>query len=172
MRNGNCIAQNWIKSFGIVLTVPMRNGNSLSFSVFLTSQSCSYRTYEEWKLSNSLNAKLDTVRSYRTYEEWKPQSELSVLRYQLQFLPYLWGMETTLRTQRTHDGIQFLPYLWGMETQMRIMFWLATAGSYRTYEEWKLSSACSSRRCCSNCSYRTYEEWKRFRGLFFELGGE
>jgi len=31
--------------------------------------------------------------------------------------------------------------------------------SYRTYEEWKLSSTASP-RCTSTRSYRTYEEWK------------
>ena len=34
-----------------------------------------------------------------------------------QFLPYLWGMETSLRPLvKCHKRNQFLPYLWGMET--------------------------------------------------------
>jgi len=37
-------------------------------------------------------------------------------------------------------------------------------GSYRTYEEWKLSK---NRTVCGSviCSYRTYEEWKPYSQL-------
>jgi len=33
---------------------------------------CSYRTYEEWKLSSVVINIITKISSYRTYEEWKP----------------------------------------------------------------------------------------------------
>ena len=78
-----------------VLTVPMRNGNSLNNAYGYTTLYGSYRTYEEWKLAlryaASSPAQVLTVpmrngnsmfscisitpflSSYRTYEEWKQQ---------------------------------------------------------------------------------------------------
>ena len=65
----------WLKS---VLILPMRNGN---FEIFLESNRVnkrSYPTYEEWK-------------QYVYY--WKSMSSL------VQFLSYLWGMETEKQQQ-------------------------------------------------------------------------
>jgi len=101
-----------------VLTVPMRNGNSVRScsslyhcSAFLpylwgmeTSQmhtvlfldvASSYRTYEEWKrwIYNSVCIGLKS--SYRTYEEWKHIWNKYHLKEDYPFLPYLWGMETS-----------------------------------------------------------------------------
>jgi len=125
----------------IVLTVPMRNGNCRTSSKqHRTRLSCSYRTYEEWKLRDE-----DTA--------WHCGTT---------FLPYLWGMETCfwpffkyllffVLTVPMRNGnllkrlgeaclCRFLPYLWGMETSI----WKYTrkawiTSSYRTYEEWKRS---------------------------------
>jgi len=32
--------------------------------------------------------------SYRTYEEWKPGAQAGTYKMWIEFLPYLWGMET------------------------------------------------------------------------------
>jgi len=54
---------------------------------------------------------------------------------------------------------QFLPYLWGMETSLSVLSHLLPSSSYRTYEEWKPASVFESAISDSR-SYRTYEEWK------------
>ena len=121
----------------------------------------SYRTYEEWKRLPTWQITLRDISSYRTYEEWK-QSDGTVTKYwKREFLPYLWGMETTLTiTSHEMQRTSFLPYLWGMETDFLHATGLVQKyGSYRTYEEWKLAwyaSICIIR----HGSYRTYEEWK------------
>jgi len=65
-----------------VLTVPMRNGNSVGWRWFLCSSHRSYRTYEEWKL---------LIRSH-------------IPRLLPQFLSYLWGMETSRGEERKMDS--------------------------------------------------------------------
>ena len=55
-----------------VLILPMRNGNSTSFSFSSRYFICSYPTYEEWKLFlNIIFYNGNFIRSYPTYEEWK-----------------------------------------------------------------------------------------------------
>jgi len=104
----------------------------------LTCWKRSYRTYEEWKHAESKFWYEHIESSYRTYEEWKQFKCLGRSQHYFWFLPYLWGMETSSRT----NG--FLKFF----------------GSYRTYEEWKpLRGRYLQRRLMS--SYRTYEEWKR-----------
>ena len=69
MRNGNNNGyRDALKEF-LVLILPMRNGNSISF---LSNPviSSSYPTYEEWKPSPYILFTL-LPRSYPTYEEWK-----------------------------------------------------------------------------------------------------
>jgi len=61
----------YIKIIERVLTVPMRNGNTKYFKLSKKSTICSYRTYEEWKLSLTWRYTLRQTSSYRTYEEWK-----------------------------------------------------------------------------------------------------
>jgi len=72
MRNGNSPWWRTCYHRPRVLTVPMRNGNYLSYSLTQHTR----------------------TRSYRTYEEWKLPFPLSSIKKALQFLPYLWGMET------------------------------------------------------------------------------
>jgi len=116
----------------------MRNGNRQNFLFPQPLRLCSYRTYEEWKLTLSLsssqvfsvltvpmrngntwftnrNNNSGLLRSYRTYEEWKPMF-------------------------RSYNGI-------------------FNAGSYRTYEEWK-HFIFQGGIISGFGSYRTYEEWK------------
>jgi len=55
------------------------------------------------------------------------------------FLPYLWGMETRMRSKNEiYSMLSFLPYLWGMETDDAPVEEVLIDSSYRTYEEWKL----------------------------------
>ena len=143
-----------------VLTVPMRNGN-------LSVQTC------RWSLLHG---------SYRTYEEWKLASLTDFYEQFTEFLPYLWGMETSIAVAMFESQAQFLPYLWGMETSLELGH--APQGnysSYRTYEEWKLQIVHRWFWLCKLflpylwgmettwlyhwcgwivSSYRTYEEWK------------
>jgi len=94
MRNGNTVSPNPKEETRWVLTVPMRNGNWNTIKPF----------------ANQL------LGSYRTYEEWKPHYNHLLLLCKFKFLPYLWGMETFNVHFWIEDLFQFLPYLWGMET--------------------------------------------------------
>jgi len=144
-----------------VLTVPMRNGNREVATASRKSAMGSYRTYEEWKPQFNNSQKRWQCSSYRTYEEWKPSRISAIVGANLWFLPYLWGMETSLGTQayiphfsvltvpmRNGNSMYgtffnavsfvFLPYLWGMETSVVTLQRAShEIGSYRTYEEWK-----------------------------------
>jgi len=77
------------------------------------------------------------ISSYRTYEEWKQVFQ-----------------------RESHLATAFLPYLWGMETSIVSDSWKHGFGSYRTYEEWKLFYV-GSLGTWELGSYRTYEEWKQ-----------
>ena len=107
----------------------------------------------------------------------------------VEFLPYLWGMETVKELQkRGVVHFQFLPYLWGMETQKETYTQASSHSSYRTYEEWKPTTVTPMmiaateflpylwgmetlfvHRCKRRCysSYRTYEEWKLFLNILW-----
>ena len=55
-----------------VLTVPMRNGNTVKDNNNNTIFKGSYRAYEEWKQWSKVYFDIFLLfRSYRTYEEWK-----------------------------------------------------------------------------------------------------
>ena len=82
------------RRFLSVLTVPMRNGNCSDPTWDTSHPHRSYRTYEEWKHFNFPTTYQSASSSYRTYEEWKPVSVSVPLPWRLEFLPYLWGMET------------------------------------------------------------------------------
>jgi len=110
--------------------------------------SSSYRTYEEWKLTKFFSTKGgDKVLTVpmRNGNFHPPQDRVE----RLQFLPYLWGMETWMwesiarslspvLTVPMRNGnydtyapngrvLEFLPYLWGMETSpWRCQIWPRT----------------------------------------------
>jgi len=73
MRNGNIRRPLSRRKCIVVLTVPMRNGNISLSNIWYPSTSCSYRTYEEWKLCSCIRSHRGNECSYRTYEEWKHQ---------------------------------------------------------------------------------------------------
>ena len=148
---------------------------------FLRSVSCSYPTYEEWKLGRCLPMKKRHFGSYPTYEEWK-QFKISpntsslyssyptyeewkhfskkdeMNRYRL-FLSYLWGMETCMPLIINSIGsVLILPMRNGNQVHMYLCHYSLPC-SYPTYEEWK--HAFFERRSKSKQgSYPTYEEWK------------
>jgi len=151
------------QTFLSVLTVPMRNGNALTFTCVWLLKFSSYRTYEEWKHQALERIDIVDTSSYRTYEEWKPgtDADLSVnaevflpylwgmetkrnignLKITIGFLPYLWGMETITARSCYGPTVAFLPYLWGMETLLWVIsIQIFQLRSYRTYEEWKQQS--------------------------------
>jgi len=73
-----------------VLTVPMRNGNVSVPPAEYFDASCSYRTYEEWKLQQvQKTVDRTTISSYRTYEEWKQKKVENSTDNNPRFLPYL-----------------------------------------------------------------------------------
>ena len=126
-------------------------------------EDCSYRTYEEWKLN------VIPIASKELYVLTVPMRNGNWDRVKsdvvgfVEFLPYLWGMETSKSTHKPPGKLLFLPYLWGMETILLEHFKrFDFLCSYRTYEEWKRWMA---RRTYSRngSSYRTYEEWKLWR---------
>ena len=171
--------------FDFVLILPMRNGNIDMILEKMFWIYCSYPTYEEWKqayyndaltlkekvlilpMRNGNNALLNapasaTFCSYPTYEEWKPRYWKRFSEEKLQFLSYLWGMETNFTTLWINSMDQkvlilpmrngnftrikpssspwenaFLSYLWGMETRSKYSFTASQISSYPTYEEWK-----------------------------------
>ncbi len=139
MRNGNVVYAGMY--YGLYVFLPYLWGMETSFSIHRTLALSfrSYRTYEEWKRTSLRVSRIVyNDGSYRTYEEWKPVTPSSyktsksgsyrtyeewklydiVKAYQLisAFLPYLWGMETTLVKSVITYRRRFLPYLWGMET--------------------------------------------------------
>jgi len=78
----------------------------------------SYRTYEEWKPCNSSASCSSSFSSYRTYEEWKH-------RWWCRACPHsVWVLTVPMRNGNdklypvSREGTKFLPYLWGMETSM------------------------------------------------------
>jgi len=117
MRNGNRSTSLIIKPIVLVLTVPMRNGNKVEFSWAIhgvgvltvpmrngNSQQACHLSAQRWVLTVPMrngNAVMDGVLS--------PE--------ELEFLPYLWGMETWfVFSWFPCEILPFLPYLWGMET--------------------------------------------------------
>jgi len=160
MRNGN---SNLLRSLAprlSVLTVPMRNGNSMvrtveiSWSKFLPylwgmettkirynfgGGKGSYRTYEEWKRCLKVEVPTSSIfGSYRTYEEWKHKSMDEMLNI-------VQGSYRTYEEWKLHTGEGIT------ELSNR---------SYRTYEEWKPLNSHLHRQEVRMSSYRTYEEWK------------
>ena len=148
--------------------------------LYLNHCSSSYRTYEEWKPNFANDNKCSNICSYRTYEEWKPRSylfSLYTVSYVLtvpmrngnyvfsrvyssvsSFLPYLWGMETLAHNQHYQTNLVLtVPMRNG--NSPRLSQDILQTRSYRTYEEWKLSSI-NIHKLLRKCSYRTYEEWK------------
>ena len=95
----------------------MRNGNRSLVSFYTVLPQGSYPTYEEWK------------RFIKTY--------LTTYLFVL-ILPMRNGNEHMKDTSK--ETLKFLSYLWGMETSLIYQwFYRTSAGSYPTYEEWKLS---------------------------------
>jgi len=139
MRNGNSPHIYTLPSSVIVLILPMRNGNEEIL-------------YEnDW---NSLVLILP-MRNGNTSMHW-------VIRLQgIQFLSYLWGMETRFRRNRTKRrySCSYPTYEEWKPGSINPCFF-NTLGSYPTYEEWKHFTSSKSSSFLLISSYPTYEEWK------------
>ena len=103
-----------------------------------------YRTYEELKHLNEEQLQKLNDCFYRTYEELKPLKPNGLKKaVSLEFLSYLWGIETTICKilvalsfncfYRTYEELKpnpffphlvllipFLSYLWGIETLYKV----------------------------------------------------
>ena len=160
MRNGNSGSMQKHVVFRTVLTVPMRNGNVLQNRKFRLSQ-----TVLTVPMRNGNSIPLPPNRFF-----------------QLPFLPYLWGMETTWilwnwykkqRSYRTYEEWKLVSAQLGLEPGALVLTVPMRNGnilkyqnmkrlllrSYRTYEEWKQNNT-REYYPRALCSYRTYEEWK------------
>jgi len=141
----------------------MRNGNTVLTPLFQLLTLRSYRTYEEWKHA-LMRLVCPTVQgSYRTYEEWKLFSCIFQKVINLLFLPYLWGMETSLSVEIKPSTVaRFLPYLWGMETydtpSVYVFAFQVLTVPMRNGNSHRRYTLCHQLLR----SYRTYEEWKPF----------
>jgi len=125
----------------------------------------SYRTYEEWKPTYQSASIKSGVRSYRTYEEWKLEMITTSQNIQSPVLTVPMRNGNRQGTKWIRYRLQFLPYLWGMETLKTPKHLKRPISSYRTYEEWKLKRWKRETKVTDG-SYRTYEEWKRGHGHF------
>ena len=88
-----------------------------------------------------------------TLELWK------ATRLWALFLPYLWGMETEQALESVLGQIQFLPYLWGMETTGKWHDW-RNERKFLPYLWGMETEFLCQFLCRTPSSYRTYEEWK------------
>ena len=99
-----------------VLILPMRNGNKTSSGLHgFPAPTCSYPTYEEWKLNKQNVLMSLKKRSYPTYEEWK----------RFLFFFYLFPQICSYPTYE--EWKLYVPEGFGT----------ADCSSYPTYEEWK-----------------------------------
>jgi len=121
----------------------MRNGNRESFGYSIEELAGSYRTYEEWKQS---------------FTRFKTSEIGKVLTVPMR------NGNFDIVCDCDNRFFWFLPYLWGMETSiLNTILWLQISSSYRTYEEWKPQSPWGLINGVRVSSYRTYEEWKLFQ---------
>ena len=123
MRNGNSFSYTTRASIFSVLTVPMRNGNSFVF--------------DKWVLEHFLVLTVPMRNGNFLATIYEKIERITVLTVPMRngnfqawgkvvntagvFLPYLWGMETQVLNLTLLPFILFLPYLWGMETLYGIL---------------------------------------------------
>ena len=124
----------------LVFTVPMRNWNN-HISVNPASLSLGfYSTYEELKQNKNWNVSNYFYRFYSTYEELKPISSFFSSHLLVQFLQYLWGIETLHipSMKRCSQKVFTVPMRnWNYCITLYIM--LSSPCFYSTYEELKLT---------------------------------
>ena len=110
--------------------------SKVSKFLFLPS-TCSYPTYEEWKLVDP-DALAKVLSSYPTYEEWK------LLHQQVHLHRILLVLILPMRNGNSVSSAYSNTEVYS---------------SYPTYEEWKLLFNMYMPNI-THCSYPTYEEWK------------
>ncbi len=162
MRNGNRnLSRLSSPGMVIVLTVPMRNGNWILPVTDTSDESCSYRTYEEWKPDiskgdiNSITVLTVPMRNGNMHILLFLHTPVRVLTVPMrngnEGLSAVWDCQSVFCSYRTYEEWKlrdlciflclhqaFLPYLWGMETRYgELVCHRDICRSYRTYEEWK-----------------------------------
>ncbi len=138
MRNGNLYIVSSSSKDILVLTVPMRNGNTKESREAREGHKSSYRTYEEWKLPSIVQKAFRLHSSYRTYEEWKLPIRLkqnsprkgSYRTYEE------WKHEYGLSDEVVLEMVLTVPMRNGNSSHRPISH-VWPRRSYRTYEEWK-----------------------------------
>jgi len=111
-------------TYTFIFTLPMRNWNTRKLTVLDDGKTDFYFTYEELKqiIKKIILRRLNYF--YFTYEELKPARRGRWSTGRIQFLLYLWGIETGASARVKYKCYKFLLYLWGIETS-----------SQHTYEE-------------------------------------
>ena len=94
MRNWNFFYQHLLHKLFSVFTVPMRNWNYKKLEEVFPEVKRFYSTYEELKLEIRTHKTHPEKCFYSTYEELKPLLGTAIGDQILQFLQYLWGIET------------------------------------------------------------------------------
>ena len=143
MRNGNIlygIGRKWDLT---VLTVPMRNGNWEICERYGNWRGLFLPYLWGMETQSSSQSPPSLTRSYRTYEEWKLFVQRTHWTHSnVLTVPMRNGNFNSSNVSRIE--LLFLPYLWGMETEVRCKTLGVFVSSYRTYEEWKLSTMLSA----------------------------
>ena len=150
----------------------MRNGNlSISFFAWKGIITCSYPTYEEWKLLNIAHIYLGysvlvlilPMRNGNTLMRWSGRYNLACVL----ILPMRNGNSVDCGVYGARKYTLFLSYLWGMET------WLTLCGMKEAYIVLILPMRNGNYIIISDLnrslssSYPTYEEWKLGKILYF-----
>ena len=99
---------------------------------------CSYRTYEELKLSRFCSSPPPIMGSYRTYEELKSASLKTMNPWERVLIVPMRNWKHQPWASLIAIGVKFLSYLWGIESRSGSVGIDSCHGSYRTYEELKV----------------------------------
>ena len=128
-----------------VYILPMRNWNIDISSKLLICSQCLYLTYEELKHCSCQCFITYRPSLYLTYEELKPIACICYCFRFIEFISYLWGIETKGGANGIQKMQQFISYLWGIETFRTGCYrWSNWKSLYLTYEELKQASSISS----------------------------
>ena len=120
MRNGNRDENTSSKRRPKVCSLPMRNGNSSFSNLFAISSNCVCSLpMRNGNLSGAHHlfspTKVCSLPMRNGNISWGVRFTTFI-----EFVAYLWGMETRSTRPAGWHGIQFVAYLWGMETRANV----------------------------------------------------
>ena len=113
--------RNWGLRPLLVFTVPMRNWNKLENWTSFGPHQVFTVPMRNWNWYKAIALETSWKSFYSTYEELKRIQMLNSMSNPVQFLQYLWGIETLTVGGRTLGIVWFLQYLWGIETSWNII---------------------------------------------------